>query len=154
MHGYRLHEFLEHRLPFVSDLKRATAYRLLEQLLARDLVKREAEREGRRPERQVYRLTRLGQERFATLLREQLGFADRVVYAGNIAILFSDRIPPDERRTLLERRRGAVAKLLAEIQKAIDAHGPGTPSRLALEHDLVHLDAEIDWLDRVSGENL
>jgi DNA-binding PadR family transcriptional regulator len=148
MHGYRLNEFLEHRLSFVSDLKRPTAYRLLEQLLARGLVERESERAGRRPERQVYRLSTAGRARFDRLLREQLADAEQTVHPGNVALLFSDRVPPAERRDLLRRRRDGVATLRAVAANTLEPHAPASPPRLALEHDLAHLDAEMAWLDR------
>ncbi|HVC35730.1 MAG TPA: helix-turn-helix transcriptional regulator [Chloroflexota bacterium] len=148
MHGYKLHEFLEHELNFVSDLKRPTAYRLLEQLLHRQLVERATEREGRRPERMVYRLTAAGQARFETLLREQLADAERVIHAGNVALLFSDRLPPDERRRLLARRRDGVAAQREVLLSIVEAHAPGSTVRLALQHDLAHLDVELGWLTR------
>ena len=75
MHGYELHEMLERQLGFLSDLKKPTAYRLLDLLEEQGLVEGEVERLGRRPERRVYRLTPEGQERFQTLLRAELGEA-------------------------------------------------------------------------------
>src|SRR4051812_13792108 len=108
MHGYRLHEFLEHRLQFVSDLKRPTAYRLLEQLHRQGLVERASEREGRRPERMIYRVTPAGRARFEDLLRLQLASASRTIYPGNAALLFADRVPPEERGSLLRKRLEGV----------------------------------------------
>ena len=146
MHGYRLHEFLEHQLSFVSDLKRPTAYRLLEQLLRQRLVERSTEREGRRPERMVYRITPEGRTRFETLLREQLASAERVVYPGNVALLFSDRLSREERLDMLEKRLAGVQVQRDALVEVVDAHIPGTAPWLALEHDLAHLDAELAWL--------
>ena len=148
MHGYKLHEFLEHQLGFVSDLKRPTAYRLLDRLLQRGLVERETDREGRRPERMVYHLTAAGEARFEKLLREQLANPARVIHSGNVALLFSDQLPAAERRALLVRRRDGVATQRAGLAEIIDAHAPGSAVRLALEHDLAHLDVEMTWLTR------
>lgn len=146
MHGYKLHELLEHQLHFVSDLKRPTAYRLLEYLLRRGMVEREPEREGRRPERMVYHITAAGRARFDKLLREQLARAEPVIHSGNVALLFSDRVPRDERLGLLERRRGGVEEHRGLMASIVAAHPEGTAVRLAMEHDLAHLETELSWL--------
>ena len=156
MHGYKLHEILENRLHFISDLKRSTAYRLLEQLLARGLVEREAERPGRRPERMVYHITPAGRAHFERILREELATARPTIHAGNAALLFSDRIPREERRALFERRRRGVEEQRAVIASIVQAHPRNTYARLALEHDLAHLETELHWLsstiDRLAKE--
>ena len=148
MHGYELHEFIEKRLHLVSDLTKPTAYRLLESLHEAGLVTRRAEREGRRPERLVYDLTEKGRERLQSLLREQLGQADRIVYPGNAALLFADQLSAGERRSLLLARRDAVAERLSGLRAAREHHPPGTGARLVIDHDSWHLAAEIEWLER------
>ena len=152
MHGYELHEFLEHQLRFVSDLKKPTAYRLLERLYQRGLVERSVERQGRRPERLVYRLTPAGRVRFERLLREQLASANRAADPGNVALLFCDRLAPGERAALLRRRRSAVAELRDQAAAFRQAHAAGTPAWLVLEHELAHLEAELRWLDATLNE--
>ncbi|MGH7861559.1 MAG: PadR family transcriptional regulator [Candidatus Dormibacteraceae bacterium] len=149
MHGYKLHELLEHQLHFISDLKRSTAYRLLEDLLRRGLVERESEREGRRPERMVYHITPAGQARFQKLLREQLASAQPVFHSGNVALLFSDRIPRDERLALLDRRQAGVAEQRQVMASVVAAHSAGTAVRLTMEHDLAHLETEVAWLSSI-----
>lgn len=152
MHGYLLNEFLAHRLGFVSNLKRPTAYRLLERLLGEGLVERASERAGRRPERRVYRITAAGRARLDALLRAQLADPQLPVYPGNVAILFWERLAPGERRALLTARHAAVAERRAEVLAMRDAHAAGHPARYALDHDLAHLDAELAWLERVLDE--
>ena len=149
MHGYRLAEFLEHRLETVSDLSRPTAYRLLERLYHRGLVEGSAEREGNRPERLVYQITPAGRVRLESLLREQLAAASTVYDSGNVALLFADRLPLAERNALLARRRQSFAEQRERIAASASAHGPGTSPHLILEHSLAHLDTEIAWLDQL-----
>jgi len=153
MHGYELHEFLEHRLSFLSSLKKPTAYRMLDRMFAEGLVERTAERSGRRPERMVYQLTMAGRERFMRLLREQLAATDRPLAPANVALIFSDRLAPDERTGLLRKRRQSVAELRDLLSNALGFHDAGSGARLVLHHDLAHLAAELGWLDRViAGE--
>jgi DNA-binding PadR family transcriptional regulator len=149
MHGYELHDFIEHRLHQISDLTKPTAYRMLDALYEQGLVDRQLEREGRRPERQVYELTDAGRARFGALLREELGRAVRPVYSGDVALLFADQLPAVERLALLGERRRRVAELLAETTRICELHPTNTGARLAIDHDRFHLEAEVRWLDSV-----
>lgn len=154
MHGYRLTEFLEHRLETISNLTRPTAYRLLEKLYRQGLVERVAEREGHRPERMVYQIAPNGRLRLELLLREQLAATPTVYYEGNVALLFTDRLPIAERDALLARRRHSVAEQRERIAADASAHRLESSPRLVLEHDLAHLDAELTWLDRLIGPRI
>lgn len=146
MHGYALNEFLEQRLRFVSDLKKPTAYRMLERLYEQGLVDREAERVGRRPGRMVYRITEQGQQRLEELLREHLASGAWVIFSHNVALLFSNRLSGDECADLLARRREELLQYRDELVKSRAAHTPGTPAHRVLDHDLAMLDTELRWL--------
>lgn len=148
MHGYALSAFLEHRLRLVSSLKKPTAYRTLERLLARGLVEREVERDGRRPERMVYGITPAGRERLLVLLRQELRHGERLINPMNVPILFWDLLPDAERAALLRERLAEVIAHREETAAFAVAHSEGSSPRLALEHDLVLLDAEIGWLEQ------
>ena len=152
MHGYELHEMLERQLSFLSDLKKPTAYRLLETLLARGLVERDTEKPGRRPERRVYRLTDTGRARFDALLRAELAATTFPVDPGNVALLFMDRLAPGERSALLGRRVASLATRRDELAGLAARHPPGSSARLVLEHDVARMDAEIAWLGSASAE--
>jgi DNA-binding PadR family transcriptional regulator len=147
MHGYELSQFLEHRLSFLSDLKKPTAYRLLDRLHGSGLVARTAEKAGRRPERGVYSLTAAGEARLDGLLRRHLARSEPTRFASNVALLFSDRLDPAARVSLLAARREAASHRRADLAAQVAVHTPGTSPRLVLEHDLALLDAELAWLD-------
>jgi DNA-binding PadR family transcriptional regulator len=149
MHGYELHECLEHRLGFVSDLKKPTAYRILERLHEQGLVDGKVERAGRRPERLVYWLTDAGRARLRELLKTQLASAHRSPCPSNVALLFCDRLPPAERRELLSRRRAAMGAQREALASAAQAHSGSSAPRLVIEHDLALVEAELAWLDGV-----
>lgn len=146
MHGYRLHEFLERRLQYVTGLTKATAYRLLDRLYRQGLVDRRAERQGRRPERLVYWITEAGRQRFEALLRHLLALPTRPVHAGDAALFFSYRIPPQERAELFRVRLQGLEERRARLVASLDLHAEGSPARLVMEHALAHLDTEVRWL--------
>lgn len=147
MHGYALNEFLEQRLRFVSNLKKPTAYRLLERLYEQKLVDRESERVGRRPGRMVYSITEQGKQRLDELLREHLASGEWVIFPHNVALLFSNRLSDAECADLLASRREALMQWRAQLIESRQAHTPGTPAHRMLDHDLALLDAELLWLD-------
>lgn len=153
MHGYELHEFLEKRLGFLSDLKKPTAYRLLDKLHGDGLVDRQSERSGNRPERRVYSLTEKGKALFESLLREQLALPDRVSYPSSVSLLFADRLDVVERRELLRKRKLAFEAHRDTLSRILEFHPEGSGARLVLDHDLRHIDAEIGWLNETLNES-
>jgi DNA-binding PadR family transcriptional regulator len=72
MHPYEMSRLIsERRIDVVLDLKRGSLYHAIERLERDGLVEAgETSREGRRPERTVYRLTDAGRDAFDAELRE------------------------------------------------------------------------------------
>lgn len=147
-HGYELHEFLAEKLAFLSDLTRPTAYRLLDRMHQEGLLARETERAGKRPERMRYSITDQGRERLDALLRTQLSSLDVIKPAGNVALLFMQRVPRKEAAELLSQRKreleGRQARILAHVAE-LPAH---TPTLLILERNLALIEADIGWLEK------
>lgn len=148
MHGYQLNEFLEKRLGFVADLKRSTAYYLLNKLEESGFVAKEVEREGNRPERYVYELTEAGSDRFRYLLEANLREAHMPYYNTDIGLLFIDAMPLEMLQEAFEEKRAGLAEVLDTIHGYVEEHPAGSPARYALQHNVVHLEAELDWIDR------
>ncbi|NTW04147.1 MAG: PadR family transcriptional regulator [Oscillochloris sp.] len=147
MHGYQLNEFIDQQMDFCVDLKRSTAYYLLDKLCRDGYVAEETEREGNRPERKVYRITPTGEARFQELLRQNLSTYEPPVYAEDIGVIFEHLLAPNESLNLLYQRREAI---LAHRNRMKVLHISLPPSHMAvIDHHLLHLDAEIAWVDRL-----
>lgn len=147
MHGYQLNEFIDEQMNFCVDLKRSTAYYLLDKLCREGYVAEETEREGNRPERKVYRITPSGEDRFQQLLRQNLATYEPPVYAEDIGVIFEHQLSTAESLQLLRARRGAMLSHRAHLEAL---HTTLPPSHTAvIEHHLLHLDAELTWLDRL-----
>jgi DNA-binding PadR family transcriptional regulator len=154
MHGYQLNEIIDKRLSGLSSLKPSTAYSALDRLAGRGLVSVSYERVGRRPERKVYALTGSGRERFLELLRANLRAADLPAYAGNRGLLFLRALPADDVLSLLSERRTATEARLSPLERLRDGHPSRSTGRLVAEHAIVHLKAELAWLERVLVDGL
>ncbi|MFN8371577.1 MAG: PadR family transcriptional regulator [Anaerolineae bacterium] len=148
MHGYRLHEFINRDMAFCTDLKKPTAYHLLQKMAASGWILEIEEHEGNRPPRKVYKLTAEGESVFQRLLRENLREYYPSRFTGDIGIAFVEALSPEEAYTLLMQRRAALQSELEMAEAAQSAHS-STGTQLVVEHQIYHLQAEIDWLDKV-----
>ncbi|MCB9453179.1 MAG: helix-turn-helix transcriptional regulator [Anaerolineaceae bacterium] len=148
MHGYELHEFINRDLASCTDLKKPTAYYLLDKMAAKGWITQTEEQEGSRPPRRVYQLTAEGEAAFQRLLRENLVAYHQARFAGDIGLAFVDALEPEEARTLLQRRRDTLAGELAATRHIPLHHGT---LQLVIEHQIRHLKAELEWLDEVLG---
>lgn len=146
MHGYQLNEFIDSHLEAMVQLKKPTAYRLLNTMANDGWVAYKEEREGNRPPRRVFSITPEGDAAFQKMLRESLAGYEPMVFSGNIGLLFLDVLPSTEAVELLRVRREGVESLLQQAHSH-EAHGE-SPSVLLL-HQTRHLATELEWLDEV-----
>jgi DNA-binding PadR family transcriptional regulator len=146
MHGYQLLEFIDTQMATCVDLKKPTAYFLLEKMASAGWTRFEQDQAGNRPPRRVYTLTPQGEEVFQRLLRENLGSYQPVRFASDIGLAFADALPPEEALTLLRKRRSAAQEQLSAAQAAPEHPGG---AQLMIEHQVHHLTSELVWLDKV-----
>lgn len=149
MHGYKIIEFIERDLAICTDLKKPTAYFLLEKMAKSGWISWTDEREGNRPPRRIYAITPQGEAQFQKMLRESLAHYHSVKFADDIALAFADDLPPAELHQLLGQRRAALAQALESIQQ-VPTH-KGAVQRV-IDHQRVHLESELRWLDGVLNE--
>ncbi len=145
-HGYELHDFIEKYMQSCVELKKPTAYYLLEKLAKGGYVTETVEQSGNRPARRVYKLTKEGEDHFQLLLRENLRQYIPVRFANLVGLAFLDNIVPAEAIPLLRQRRESMAILLADAETAPAHLGA---FQLLIDHQVAHLRAELDWLDAV-----
>ena len=146
MHGYRIIEFIERDLSICTDLKKPTAYFLLDKMAHNGWIEWAEEQEGNRPPRRIYRITAQGEAQFQTLLRESLSHYEPHKFTDDIALAFADALPGGELTVLLRQRREALRSLL-EAANATPPH-PGLV-QLVIEHHRFHLDSELRWIDEL-----
>ena len=146
MHGYQLLEFIDTQMSSCVDLKKPTAYFLLDKMAAAGWIVAEQEQEGNRPPRRIYRITPEGEAVFQRLLRENLGCYAPARFAGDVGLVFAESLPPDEAAALLVQRRAEIEASLALVQAA-PAHPGG--AQLIIEHQIHHLSSELAWLNQV-----
>jgi DNA-binding PadR family transcriptional regulator len=150
MHGYQLYEFIDRDLPVCTDLKKPTAYYLLNKMAEEALITEDHVQEGNRPPRRVYSLTDKGEAEYQRLLRLNLADYSPAYFGGDAGLAFMDTLDLPEASSLLEQRRSALAKELASLIE-VPVHGGSL--QLVIDHRIHHLRSELDWLDALL-ENL
>lgn len=146
MHGYQLHEFIDSYMQTCVDIKKPTAYYLLDKMEKQGLITRKEEKEGNRPTRRVYSMTWAGEEYFQTLLRQNLATYDQNLYPNNTGFIFLEELPQEEAITLLEKRHELLISKLKEAQEA-PTHSGGM--QFMIDHQVTMLQAELSWLENV-----
>ena len=146
MHGYQINDFIDAFLAVCVDVKKPTAYYLLNKMHADGWIAVEEQQAGNRPVRRIYKITPEGEAAFHDLLRENLSSYVPAQFSSDIGLAFMDAIPDAELDRLLAQRRDDLERQLT-IVKAIPEH-PGN-FQLMIEHQSRHLQAELDWLDEL-----
>jgi DNA-binding PadR family transcriptional regulator len=146
MHGYQLNEFIDSHLDAMVNLKKPTAYRILNKMADDGWVTHREERDGNRPPRRVFAITSDGEDEFQRLLRENLVGFQPVFSPDSVGLLFLRALPPREVVTLLQQRFEKVESALAVAH----AHEIDTDAHsILLSHRARHLVTEVEWLAEV-----
>ena len=157
MHPYemkqRMHERGHER---AIELKAASIYDTVERLVKAGFIEPvETNREGRRPERTIYRITQAGADELDSWLRQLLEEPSREYPRFAAALMFLGALrQKKEAIKVLERRAAAFAAEIASVD-ALLRGVPGWLPRLFLiedEYAQAMRRAELDWLDRTIAE--
>ena len=132
-----------------GDLKKPTAYFLLDKMVGQGWVTQHEEREGNRPPRRVYRVTAEGEAQFQALLRANLAQYQAAKFSSDIGLAFVDALAPAEALALLRQRRAVIVEALTETAVAPQHQGS---LHWLIQHRLFHLETELRWLDQVIAQ--
>ena len=112
-------------------------------------------RDGRRPERTVYRLTDRGRELFRDRLRELLAEPGKEYSGFEAGLAFMHHLPAAEACALLRQRMGNQAAGIAETERVLGMLARGGLARLCIvevEHAVAMRRAEIKWIEGLVEE--
>jgi DNA-binding PadR family transcriptional regulator len=150
MHPYEMATTLRERGKEHSiKLNYGSLYTVVDNLTKHGLIEAmEARREGRRPERTVYRLTGPGRDELEDWMAELLAVPAKEYPRFEAALSLLPVVHPDEALTLLRARAAALAKELAEVRELLElARRAGLP-RLVLiegEYHIAMQERELSW---------
>lgn len=150
-HGYQIKRILsDPGLQFWFPIEFGSIYSVLRSLEKEGHAREAAvERAGRRPRRTRYAITPKGRQYFAALLREAWVRPARPTQPIDLALAATAELVDVELPQLLAARRAALTERLAEI----DRIRRSAPSGEMAERARVLTEAELQWLDRFTGES-
>jgi DNA-binding PadR family transcriptional regulator len=150
-HPYEIQRLLKERHKSYAVGKTRTLYRAIEELEAAGYIEPlETSREGRRPERTVYRITPDGSEELENWLAELLSTPVDETPVFRVAVGLLGYITQDRAEAALATRivslRARVMALDATLKMAQDDLGLPRLVLLELEHAMALAVAEIEWI--------
>lgn len=146
MHGYALVDALDSGLGWTVGLTRSTVYAILRRFVERGWIDGEAVRDNRYPEREVYRVTREGEQAHRELLRGCIDDLAEGTHPVAALLAHLDEVEAPEQRRAVE----AMLEERRRRSQALDAFPDhdGLAGR-ALELLRQQVRAEIETLEQV-----
>ena len=147
-HGYEIKKKAKDIASLFAGLDLKSIYYPLRVLEKKGLVVKRVSREGKRPKRLVYELTRRGENRFKELLSESFLNFTRPQFSLDLSLYFLDEIDPAIAKRRLQARMMILKKLSSSLNKTITSLVKNKPSSLAriLEHNLDMVETEYRFL--------
>lgn len=140
----------------VVDFKPAAVYRMVERLVAAGLVEEVGtDREGKRPERTVYRLTEEGAGVVLEWAQDMLARPRNEFGTFAAAVSFLPLLLPDAARSVLEMRATLLDAEVARLRSLIGSAGRSSFPRLFMLEDelrLAAVEAESRWVKGVADD--
>jgi DNA-binding PadR family transcriptional regulator len=153
-HPYDINRTLRERgKDEVVDFKPAAVYRMVERLVSAGLVEEVGtDREGKRPERTVYRLTEEGAGAVQEWAQEMLARPRNEYPTFAAAVSFLPLLLPDAARAVLEMRATLLDAEIARLRSLVESAGRTTFPRLFMLEDelrLAAMEGESRWVKDV-----
>lgn len=157
MHPYEMSQAMKVRyMQEAVKLNFGSLYHTVEQMARGGLIEATSTgRDGRRPERTVYRLTERGRELFKERLRELLAEPGKEYSGFEAGLAFMHHLGADEACALLRQRMGNQEAGIAETERVLGMLMRGGLSRLCIvevEHALAMRRAEIEWIKGLTAQ--
>lgn len=149
MSGYDLNRVVRSHGPLYADLTKGNIYHLLERLagLGHLRVTVEPGARGPRGERLLYELTPGGREVLLVLVRRAITAFEPADTGLASSVVFLAELDQAEAAALLRRRREIIRERRARAVDELEALALPL-SRLAGEHQLALIDAELAWVTK------
>ncbi len=156
MHPYEMQRLVVERgKQAVISIKRGSIYHAVDRLVGAGLVEElETSREGRRPERTVYRLTDAGREVVRDWMRMMLGQIKHEYTEFATAVAFLPVLEAGEVLAALRARLVLLDGAIARVEATLRSIGDRLPRLFLIdeEYQVAMLKAERDWVAAVADD--
>jgi DNA-binding PadR family transcriptional regulator len=148
-HGYEIKRQLQEDLGPKTGLQIKSIYYPLQKMESRGLVEKEVGRkEGRFPEKYVYRLTPKGKKKFERLIEQSFLSVERPFFQIDLALYFLPLVDKTKARRRLKARVGLLKKLKKQLA-FLQSPPKHKILSLIVQHDLDLIEAEINSTQKI-----
>ena len=151
-HGYRIRQRLDDAFGSLWHIPTSQLYRVLERLTRNGWTTSEPAREGQRPERVVYTLTRAGEEQVWAWIEQPTTTRLELVAEFWTKLYFLRRMAPGQLGTWLAKQiEGLRGRLRAQGSAEVASDDCGFASLVA-EYRELQLETVIAWMEEQAGK--
>jgi DNA-binding PadR family transcriptional regulator len=154
MHPYEIGVVMKQRgLSDTIKLNTGSLYAVIDQLVKNGLIETvETVKEGKHPERTIYRPTAMGRNEFFDWLKSLLQTPAKEYRSFAAALSFVGHLLPKETSDLLKKRRKTLEGIIEQTRSSMNETLKTGIHRLFLietDYELTLLEAESKWLDQL-----
>ncbi|MDE2027977.1 MAG: PadR family transcriptional regulator [Candidatus Omnitrophica bacterium] len=149
-HGYEIKRQLQEDLSPHIGIRIKSIYYPLAKLESLGMVEKEGgRREGRFPQKYVYRLTSKGRKRFEALIEQSFLSIERPFFQIDLSLYFLPLVDKNMARRRLKARQSLLKKVKGEL---ISLHSGAGSKTLILQHGLDLIEAEINATQKIINQ--
>jgi DNA-binding PadR family transcriptional regulator len=154
-HGYKIKSEINKIMNIFASWEGKSIYYPLRKMEKEGLLTKSTGRCGRRPEKNIYRLTAEGEKYFFQLLNKSFLTIQRPTFNIDVALLFLPYVKPRQVQRGLILREKLLKKVEKGLKKMIDSPQKKIPNHhlAIIQHNLDLLRAEIKFLSHLQ-ENI
>ncbi|MBU4561586.1 PadR family transcriptional regulator [bacterium] len=148
-HGYELKRIIDEKISTFAPLSSGSIYYTLKGLEKDGLVSMARKRKGNYPEKEVYRITRKGEEKFKELLKKTCFNIKRLYRSLDIVLYFMNCLQPEEVIAGLRNRIGQIKGIREEIKgiyKKIRKEKQPYYIQAIAQRNIRFMDEETKWM--------
>ena len=157
-HGYEIKKNAEKILGNIYSINNNSLYPVLRQFEEMGAINKHIEPQEGKPSRHVYSITLLGKEILADMLRDYPDEAAANDYEFYTRVGLFDLIDSESRKVILERRKKALASMIAHFEDIAESNGASFVQDHVYALQLLKLlkrqkEMEIGWIDGLLEED-
>ena len=149
-HGYEIKRQIEDDLAPNTGIRIKSIYYPLQKMEEDGLIEKQTGRQGRRPEKYVYRITAKGKKKFDKLVNTSFLFLERPFFEMDLSLYFLPLVDKEQARRRLKARITLLKRISRDLVQLKEKPSQKAQSlQLILQHNLDLVEAEILSTDRL-----
>ncbi len=149
-HGYEIKRQIEVDVAPHIGIKIKSIYYPLQKMEEEGLIEKQTGRQGRRPEKYVYRITSKGKKKFDRLVNTSFLSLERPFFEMDLSLFFLPLVDQDMAKRRLKARITLLKRISRDLTQLKEKSLPKpAPLQLILQHNIDLVEAEIASTDRL-----